>query len=106
MKEKYVLNKLGHARSPQIKELQKISEESGVGIYKIHTEWPGHPEMNDYLRVGYNPDTKEISFIDFDGGPWISFKFKFDDGCVVTGFNHDGKFNNITVIIEDPNYKK
>ena len=104
MKEKYILNGLGHAKSPQIKELHKVSEESGSGLYKIYVKWPGHPELDDYLRMGYNPDTNEISFVDFDGGPWISAGFKFSDGCIVDGFNHDGEFRNITVIIRDPNY--
>ena len=105
MVDKYSLKNLGHARSPQIKELHKISEENGVGTYSVFTQWPNHPDLDDYLRIGYSPETKEINFIDFDGGPWISKDFMLEDGCVVDHFEHDGNLNNILVIIKDPNFK-
>lgn len=105
MVEKYSLNNLGHARSPQIKEFHKVSEEKGIGVYSVFTQWPGHPNLDGYLRIGYSPETKEITFIDFDGGPWVSSGFELVDGCIVDHFEHDGDLNDIKVIIKDPNFK-
>lgn len=91
----------GHCHSPQIKELRLESETVGVGCYSVFTQWPGHPQLDNYLRIGYEPNTKEISYIDFDGGPWLTYGSIIQNKYVVTGFKHNGEFGDVKILLTE-----
>lgn len=93
----------GHAVSPQTKKFILESETSGVGTYKIEAYWINREtkEKEDYLRIGYKPETKEIEYIDFDGGPWLTYGSTVKNKYVVTGFTHDGNFNNVKILLTE-----
>lgn len=91
----------GHAISPEVKKFILESETAGVGTYKVEAYWIDREtkEKREYLRVGYDPDTKEIEYIDFDGGPFLRHGSTVKGKYVVTGFKHDGKFNDVKVLL-------
>lgn len=68
--------------SPQIKKLIYHSETDTEYCYKLEAKWPGYPEYDNYMRIGYNDDTKYPRFIDFDGGPMISIGSKINGHTV------------------------
>lgn len=102
MKKIIDLSKAGHAITPQIKQLHLESQNGHSGIYKVYTKWPDSPDLDDYLRIGYD-DEKHIKFIDFDSGPYLTIGSKVDD-YTITGFTHNGNFGDIKVIIDDGVY--
>ena len=102
MEEIIDLTKAGHAKTPQIKQLHLESQNGHSGVYNIYTKWPDCPDLDDYLRIGYN-DEKHITYIDFDGGPWLTIGSKVDD-YTITGFTHNGNFGDIKVIVDDNVY--
>ena len=99
MQEIIDLSAAGHARTSQIKQLHLESQNDHSGIYKVYTKWPGYPDLNDYLRIGYD-DEKHIKYIDFDGGPWLTIGSKVG-GYTITDFTHNGNFGDIKVIVQD-----
>ena len=102
MKKIIDLSKAGHALTPQIKQLHLESQNGHSGIYKVYTKWPGSPDLDNYLRIGYD-DEKHIKYIDFDGGPFLAIGSKVGD-YIITDFIHDGDFKNIKVIVDDNIY--
>ena len=102
MQEIIDLSAAGHARTSQIKQLHLESQNGHSGVYKVYTKWPGHSDLDDYLRIGYD-DNKYISYIDFDGGPWLTIGSKVGD-YIITDFIHDGEFREIKVIVDDNIY--
>ena len=102
MQEIIDLSAAGHARTSQIKQLHLESQNGHSGVYKIYTKCPGYPDLDDYLRIGYD-DNKCISYIDFDGGPWLTIGSKVDN-YTITDFTHNGDFGDIKVIVDDNVY--
>ena len=99
MQEIIDLSKAGHALTSQIKQLHLESQSDHNGVYKVYTKWPGHPDLDDYLRIGYNGE-KHINYIDFDGGPWLTIGSKVGD-YTITDFTHNGNFGDVKVIVQD-----
>ena len=99
MQEIIDLSKEGHARTSQIKQLHLESQKGHSGVYKVYTKWPGHPSLDDYLRIGYD-DENHIKYIDFDGGPWLTIGSKVGD-YTITDFTHNGNFGDVKVIVQD-----
>lgn len=91
---------LGHAKSPQIKKLLLEKVNGDNAIYTIYTEWPNCPDLNNYMRISIDSETKDILAIDFDSGPYLSIGDRVKDK-LITGFTYDGDFNNIKVILLD-----
>ena len=54
MQEIIDLSKAGHALTSQVKQLHLESQSDHSGVYKVYTKWPGHPSLDDYLRIGYD----------------------------------------------------
>ena len=96
MQEIIDLSKAGHALTSQIKQLHLESQSDHSGVY---TKWPGHPNLDDYLRIGYD-DESHINYIDFDGGPWLTIGSKVGD-YTITDFTHNGDFGDVKVIVQD-----
>ena len=99
MQEIIDLSKVGHALTSQIKQLHLESQSDHSGIYKVYTKWPGHPNLDDYLRIGYD-DENHINYIDFDGGPWLTIGSKVGDYTIID-FTHNGNFGDVKVIVQD-----
>ena len=99
MQEIIDLSKAGHALTSQIKQLHLESQSDHSGIYKVYTKWPGHPNLDDYLRIGYD-DENHINYIDFDGGPWLTIGSKVGN-YTITDFTHNGNFEDVKVIVQD-----
>lgn len=78
MKKTIDLGKFGHAPAYYKKELILEKEVDSAGIYQANAELG--------IRIGYDPDTEAIKFIDFDGGPMLNIGTKLDD-YVVRGFS-------------------
>ncbi len=99
MKEEYIL----HDRpSGQIKKLLLITKQlDTIGEYEIYTKWPNCPELDNYMRIGFDL-SNIIDYIDFDGGPFIQRGYTLSDGCKVIDFKHDN-FKNLRVIIQECN---
>lgn len=98
MKEEYIL----HDRpSSQIKKLILVNKQDNIGEYEIYTKWPNYPELDNYMRIGFDLNNI-IDYIDFDGGPFITRGYILSDGCKVMAFKHDN-FKNITVIVQECN---
>lgn len=91
---------LGHAKTRQIKKLLLDRHDEINGVYSVYTEWPGYPDLNDYLLVTTDPTTKDIIAIDFDAGPYLSIGDTVKDKTIV-GFTSDKNFSNIKVILTD-----
>ena len=102
MQEIIDLSAAGHARTSQIKQLHLESQNGHSGVYKVYTKWPGHSDLDDYLRIGYDKE-RHIDSIDFDGGPWLTIGSKVGD-YIITDFIHDGEFREIKVIVDDNIY--
>ena len=102
MQEIIDLSKAGHAKTAQIKQLHLESQNGHSGIYKVYTKWPGYPDLDNYLRIGYN-NARHIDYIDFDGGPFLAIGSKVGD-YIITDFIHDGDFKKIKVIVDDNIY--
>ena len=102
MQEIIDLSTAGHARTSQIKQLHLESQNGHSGVYKVYTKWPGHSDLDDYLRIGYDKK-RHIDYIDFDGGPWLTIGSKVGD-YIITDFIHDGEFREIKVIVDDNIY--
>ena len=99
MQEIIDLSKAGHALTSQIKQLHLESQSDHNGVYKVYTKWPGHPNLDDYLRIGYD-DENHIKYIDFDGGPWLTIGSKVGN-YTITDFTHNGNFGDVKVIVQD-----
>ena len=99
MQEIIDLSKAGHALTSQIKQLHFESQSDHNGVYKVYTKWPGHPNLDDYLRIGYD-DENHINYIAFDGGPWLTIGSKVGD-YTITDFTHNGNFGDIKVIVQN-----
>ena len=102
MQEIIDLSAAGHARTSQIKQLHLESQNGHSGVYKVYTKWPGHSDLDDYLRIGYDKE-RHIDYIDFDEGPWLTIGSKVGD-YIITDFIHDGEFREIKVIVDDNIY--
>ena len=102
MQEIIDLSAIGHARTSQIKQLHLESQNGHSGVYKVYTKWPGHSDLDDYLRIGYDKE-RHIDYIDFDGGPWLTIGSKVGN-YIITDFIHDGNFKKIRVIVDDNIY--
>lgn len=93
MKKKIDLNRLGRSRVKHYKELHLESEKDGIGVYTIHHEFP--------IRWGYD-DNKQIVFIDFDEGPFLTLNSKVYDYKLIR-IDHDENFNNVRIVLKDEN---
>ena len=93
------LRPFGHAFSPQIKQLRLEAEEGKEGIYSIYTKWPDSEDLDDYIRVGYD-DNKNILYVDFDSGPFLSIGSSIDN-YTIKEFTHDGQFKDIKIVLHD-----
>ena len=102
MQEIIDLSAAGHARTSQIKQLHLESQNGHSGVYKVYTKWPGHSDLDDYLRIRYDKE-RHIDYIDFDGGPWLTIGSKVGE-YIITDFIHDGEFREIKVIVDDNIY--
>ena len=102
MQEIIDLSAAGHAKTSQIKQLHLESQNGHSGVYKVYTKWPGYPNLDNYLRIGYDNE-KPIDYIDCDGGPWLTIGSKVGD-YIITDFIHDGEFREIKVIVDDNIY--
>lgn len=100
MKEVIDLSGLGHAKSPQIKQLRLKEIKDGKGYYDVYTRWPGCPDLDDYLRVLYQTNPTKVTAIDFDGGPYL-IKGSIVDGYTITDFLSDENANNVVVCLEN-----
>ena len=72
-----------------------------VGIYSLECSNKETNELDFYTQIDYIPNDNggEITAIDFDGGPKLSIGTVVEDGRIV-GFEHDGNFDNIKVLME------
>ena len=102
MQEIIDLSAAGHAKTSQIKQLHLESQNGHSGVYKVYTKWPGYPNLDNYLRIGYDNE-KHIDYIDFDGGPWLTIGSKVGD-YIITDFIHYVEFIEIKVIVDDNIY--
>lgn len=90
------LSKFGHAASPFERKLIFDQDKEGLNIYSI-------PNDYEYLRVGYDDsENKNISYVDFDGGPFLSLGVSFiykGNSYKVEKFTHNGSFQDIKVYL-------
>lgn len=91
---------LGHARTSQIKKLLLEKVNGDNAIYSVYTEWPGCPDLNEYMLITTDPETNDIIAIDFDAGPYLAIGDKIKEKTIV-GFTYEGKYDNIKVILLD-----
>lgn len=99
-KEIINLAPLGHARTGQVKKLLLEKSDEKCATYSVYTEWPGHPDLNNYMLINYDPKTKDITSIDFDAGPYLAIGDHIDNK-LITGFTYTGEFQNIKISLLD-----
>lgn len=91
---------LGHARTRQIKKLLLETHDDINATYSVYTDWPGYPDLSDYMLITTDPETNDIVAIDFDAGPYLSIGDTIKDKTIV-GFTSDKNFSNVKVILTD-----
>lgn len=94
--------KLVERKSPQIKELRLLYEDTEKsGIYKVFSQWPGYPSLDNYGRILYNQnDPDKIDGLDFDGGPMIYRGYKPDKHNIITDIYCDKTTYEFLVKVE------